>query len=136
DGDDLERFLFWQALVSLVVLATFVGFYRKAPPPQVLQGHASRLALSASFLDLQEAAVGDRSSSSVAQVLTGAVPSASSASRPPSLSRQPSFDTEMRGGAHGGHRGGVTDLFRTIRSYPSFSFQVLAFGTLGGVGFA
>ncbi|CAE8642562.1 unnamed protein product, partial [Polarella glacialis] len=65
-----------------------------------------------------------------------AVPSASSASRPPSLSRQPSFDTEMRGGAHGGHRGGVTDLFRTIRSYPSFSFQVLAFGTLGGVGFA
>lgn len=135
NSDGIERFLLVQACFSLVVLACFLLFYRKAPPQIALQGVNERMQRSDSFLSHESNAP---SLADASRNLDLNAPVANSdrgvGARESSLPVD-SSSVAAGAGAHGGG-GNFWNFARTLRNYPSFSIEVLAYGLLGGVGFA
>jgi len=127
DGDSMERFMFVQALCSLPVIVGFLLFYRPPKYSERLTGEHSRLEVGASVLsetgeepfdDVDRNAGISRAGSS-----TSLLGLASSVGRD--------------GHSSGGHNvGSLKQFIRTLRRYPRFGMQVLAYGILGGVSFA
>lgn len=109
DYDSMERFMFYQALCSLLVIVGFALFYRPVVRAQRIAGHHSRVSLGNSVLSSQGAPLFDE------QDTAGMVDS-------------------HGGGAHAG--GSIAQFCRTLHRFPRFGMQVLAYGILGGVSFA
>jgi len=96
------------------VIVGFVSFYRPVPQAQRMAGNRSRISVGSSVLSSQGAPAFDEQDMT-ANLLSG-------------VAEAPA------GGAHAG--GSIKQFCRTLRRYPRFGVQVLAYGILGGVSFA
>lgn len=135
NSDGMERFLFFQACFSLVVLACFFLFYRKAPPQIASQGVNERMQRIDSFLSHES------TSSSLADASRNQdlhAPVVNGERRADAMESSLPIDSlsSSAGAVAHGRGGDFWSFVRTLRNYPSFSIEVLAYGILGGVGFA
>jgi hypothetical protein len=123
--EDMERFMLYQAFASIPVVLGFLLFYRPTRVGERLAGEESRFNMGSSFLsergeappdDLDREAGTSRAGSSYVEGVNSAAN--------PSVS------------PHGHGAGSAQQFIRTLRRYPRFGMQVLAYGILGGVSFA
>ncbi|CAE8610720.1 unnamed protein product [Polarella glacialis] len=135
DASDTESFMLWQAVASLGVLAFFAHFYRPLPREQASQELQCRQRTAYDcFQDAED--VSEESSSTSNQSEDGA-----------SAVRE---NGDVTLGGHGPSRPAIahsvhgppeakfelTEMLALLRMCPSFCCQVLAYGVMGGVGFA
>mmetsp|Transcript_101077 Transcript_101077/g.184463 ORF Transcript_101077/g.184463 Transcript_101077/m.184463 type:complete len:570 (-) Transcript_101077:42-1751(-) len=133
DPESMTRFMFWQAIGSLIVIVAYVAFYS----PQDQQERSiirccgtreNNLPLLSAVAEPQLAR--GRSHHEISSAILSEQGESVDAGR------------DVRVHAHGAHGhgggddGGVYQLLRCYWRYPRFGAQVLAYGLLGGVSFA
>eukprot|EP00930_Biecheleria_cincta_P095639 TRINITY_DN87587_c0_g1_i1.p1 TRINITY_DN87587_c0_g1~~TRINITY_DN87587_c0_g1_i1.p1 ORF type:complete len:494 (-),score=74.95 TRINITY_DN87587_c0_g1_i1:8-1489(-) len=136
DSHGMEQFLFGQACFSLLIVVCFLLFYRSAPPQLALQGVTERLQRTNSFLSHESnvPSLADSSRNRDRNSLETA-----SGQRVDAMDSAAAAEENLQRAAGSGTHGGSADFWMfvsTLRDCPAFSIEMLAYGVLGGVGFA
>ncbi|CAE8619046.1 unnamed protein product [Polarella glacialis] len=133
--DRTERFMLWQAVASVAVMAFFALFYRPLPREQASQGVQCRQSIAYACFDEAEDVSEEGSSTSIQNEDDGSsvrensdVALGGDAPSPPYFAQSDHGPPEAK--------FELTEMLTLLRTCPSFCCQVLAYGVMGGVGFA